>query len=234
MSKKYPTSRRVSHSVTRFIDTAKSISIQTDQANGRLVFAMDATASRSSTWDAAMSIQAEMFSEASTLGGLLIQLVYYRGLAECRSSGWISDAGELGQLMSKVSFLAGRTQIERVLKHTLNETGKNKVDALVFIGDSMEEDIDLLADVAGKMGILGVPAFIFHEGGLEPTATSFRHIAKVSGGAYSLFDSASPIALRSLLRAVAAYAAGGVRALEQYEDKHPESLFHLTDQMKNR
>jgi hypothetical protein len=43
---------------------------------GRLMFAMDATASREPTWDRACHIQAQMFEATSALGGLEIQLVY--------------------------------------------------------------------------------------------------------------------------------------------------------------
>lgn len=222
----------VSQSVSSFLETAKAVPAKTEQANGRLIFAMDATASRGPTWDVAISIQADMFSEAASLGGLDVQLVFYRGLAECRSSGWTRDAAELGRLMSKVGFLAGRTQIERVLRHALKESGDKKVNALVFIGDAMEENVDLLADAAGQLGLRGVPVFMFHEGGGEPAASAFKHIAKVSGGAYCLFDSASPGALRSLLRAVAAFAAGGVKALESFESKQGGSLLRLTEQLK--
>src|SRR5262247_1762928 len=54
---------------------------------GRLIFALDATMSRQPTWDTACRLQADMFREAAAIGGLDVQLVYYRGLAECRASG---------------------------------------------------------------------------------------------------------------------------------------------------
>ncbi|NKB44807.1 MAG: VWA domain-containing protein [Alphaproteobacteria bacterium] len=224
----------VSSNIAAFLDTADKTPVRSEKSTGRLIFAMDATASRSPTWDMAMSIQADMFSEASALGGLEVQLVYYRGLMECRSSSWTRDASELGRLMSKVDVLAGRTQIERVLKHALKEAGTGAVNALVFIGDAMEENVDLLADAAGQLGLRGVPVFMFHEGGGEPAASAFKHIAKVSGGAYCLFDASSPGALRALLRAVAAFAAGGARALEDYGRKHGGSVLQISEQMTGR
>ena len=57
---------------------------------GRLIFALDATASRRPTWEMACELQAQMFEEVKTVGGLSVQLVYYRGLDECRASKWIS------------------------------------------------------------------------------------------------------------------------------------------------
>src|ERR1700691_2175927 len=58
---------------------------------GRLVFALDATMRRQPTWDQACRLQADMFREAASVGGLDIQLVYYRGLGECRSSPWVAE-----------------------------------------------------------------------------------------------------------------------------------------------
>lgn len=175
-----------------------------------------------------------MFTEAASLGGLEVQLVYYRGLGECRSSAWTRDAAGLGRLMSKVGVLAGRTQIERVLRHALKEAEKGKVNASVFIGDAMEENIDLVADAAGQLGIRGVPVFVFHEGGFEPAATALRHVAKITGGAYCPFDAGSPNKLRALLRAVAAFAAGGTQALTDYSKRHGGDVLQIANQMGKR
>src|SRR3546814_950490 len=59
---------------------------------GRLIFAMDATASREPTWDRASHLQAEMFKETEVLGGLEVQLVYYRGFGECKASPWVAES----------------------------------------------------------------------------------------------------------------------------------------------
>src|SRR5690242_11858477 len=68
-------------------------------ARGRLMFALDATMSRQPTWDTACTLQADMFREAAAIGGLDVQLVYYRGLGECRASQWVSEPEALGRLM---------------------------------------------------------------------------------------------------------------------------------------
>ena len=49
---------------------------------GRLIFALDATASRQPTWDRACQLQGDMFAAAAELGGLALQLVWYRGYGE--------------------------------------------------------------------------------------------------------------------------------------------------------
>jgi hypothetical protein len=46
------------------------------RSRGRLIFTLDATASRESTWDMAAQLQASMFEEAAKAGGLDVQLVY--------------------------------------------------------------------------------------------------------------------------------------------------------------
>jgi hypothetical protein len=63
--------------------------LKTRTATGRLIFALDATASRQPTWDQAARLQAQMFAEAAKIGGLEVQLIYYRGLNECRASHWV-------------------------------------------------------------------------------------------------------------------------------------------------
>src|SRR5262245_21585586 len=66
---------------------------------GRLLFGLDATASRQPTWDRACHIQAEMFTAAAELGGLDIQLAYYRGFGEFKATPWLSDSKTLQRLM---------------------------------------------------------------------------------------------------------------------------------------
>jgi hypothetical protein len=87
------------------------------------------------------------------------------------------------------------------------------VDAFVFVGDAMEEKVDDLCAKAGELALLGVPAFMFQEGGDPIAERAFREIARLTGGAWCPFDSGAASQLRELLRAAAAFAAGGHRAL---------------------
>ncbi len=199
---------------------------------GRLIFAMDATASREPTWDRASHIQAEMFKETAVLGGLDIQLAYYRGFGEFVASPWISESKALLRRMTGVFCLAGHTQIAKVLKHAAKESKKKKVNALVFVGDCLEEDIDKLGHFAGELGLLGVPCFMFHEGGDPLARRAFQQIARLSGGAFCPFDANSPQQLRDLLAAVAIFAAGGHRALTDYSKKRGGVVRQLTHQVK--
>jgi len=180
---------------------------------GRLIFALDATMSRQPTWDTACRLQGEMFREAGAIGGLDVQLVYFRGLSECRASRWVSDGAGLGQLMGRIACVGGHTQILKVLKHARAECERAKVQALVYVGDAMEEAIDDLAAAAGELGLLGVPAFVFQEGHDAVAERAFREVARLTRGAYCRFDLSAAHELAELLRAAAAYAAGGVKAL---------------------
>ena len=201
---------------------------------GRLIFALDATASREPTWDQAMRIQSAMFTETRDLGGLEVQLCFYRGVLEFSASPWCAEARELVGLMSRVHCDAGLTQIARVLRHALEEAARGRVNALVFIGDCMEEDIDELAGLAGRLGLQGLPAFVFQEGGDPLAERCFRQVARLSGGAYAPFDARSPQVLRDLLSAVAVYAAGGRKALAQYGRARGGAVLQLTHQIVPR
>ncbi len=199
---------------------------------GRLIFAMDATASREPTWDRASHIQAEMFTETAALGGLEVQLAYYRGFGEFNASPWVSNSKELLRRMTGVFCLAGHTQIGRVLEHAIAETKRKKVNALVFVGDCLEEDLDRLGNSAGELGLLGVPCFMFHEGHDPVARNAFQQIARLSGGAFCPFDASSAQQLRDLLSAVAVYAAGGRKALTDYSQRKGGAVLRLTHQVK--
>jgi hypothetical protein len=201
-------------------------------ARGRLIFALDATASREPSWDRACRIQGEMFEATAALGGLDVKLVYYRGFSECQASRWMSNAADLHRVMRRVSCLGGETQIERVLAHALAETKRQRINALVFVGDAMEENVDRLCRLAGELGLTGVPIFLFHEGDNPIVARAFQQMARLSRGAYLRFDLASADRLKDLLGAVAVYAAGGYRALTAYGEKKGGDVLRLTAQLQ--
>ena len=179
---------------------------------GRLIFALDATASRQPTWDEACKLTADMFEAAAAGGNIEIQVVFYKGpLGTCKASGWMTDAKQLSSVMAKITCEGGHTQIEKVLSHACRQHDKVGIAAVVFVGDAMEEKLDSLCSAAGK---LRVPGFMFLEGGDEIAEQAFREIARISRGAFAKFDSGAADQLKELLRAVAAYASGGLQALE--------------------
>ena len=204
-----------SKEVRVFLDKVRTTSVS---HSARLIFALDATASREPMWDMACSLQAEMFREVAAIGGLSVQLVYYRGVNECRASRWTSEPQALAAMMERIYCRGGKTQITKVLAHAKRETGAQKVAALVFVGDAMEENPDDLCVAAAELGRLDVPAFMFHEGDDERVEQAFRDIASLSKGAYAHFDEGAARQLGELLKAVAVFAIGGMAALEGRKD----------------
>jgi len=218
--------------IDRFIDQVKELrpAAQPGQ-RGRLIFALDATMSRQPTWDQACKLQADMFREAAAVGGLDVQLVYYRGQSECRASPWIAEAKRLGGLMSRIDCRGGQTQIAKVLAHARRENDSRKVAVLVFIGDAMEESLDELCRRAGELGLRNVKAFMFQEGYDPVCERAFREIARLTGGAFCRFAPGAAHELAELLRAAAAYAAGGLKALADLKSSSPGAV-RLIEQLK--
>ncbi|MDH3738818.1 MAG: VWA domain-containing protein, partial [Alphaproteobacteria bacterium] len=162
------------------------------------------------------------------------QLAFYRGFGEMKVTKWLGGPKELVNRMTQVRCLAGRTQIRKVLRHALKETKRKKVNALVFVGDVVEEDIDELGHLAGQLGLVGTPIFVFQEGGEPVSRRGFEQIARLSGGAYCAFDAGSAGQLSELLKAVAVYSAGGQVALEDYGRRAGGKALQITHQIAGK
>jgi len=134
--------------------------------------------------------------------------------------------------MTAIDCRGGHTQIGKVLAHARRESERAAVQALVFVGDAMEEALDRLAAAAGELGVRGVPAFMFQEGHDPVTEQAFREIARLTRGAYCRFDLGAAHQLAELLRAVAAYAAGGVKALTDLSTRHGGGATKLLGQLR--
>lgn len=214
MSVKRPPARSGSADIDAFLSAVASVpQIKPASRRGRLVFALDATASREPTWLQASRLQAQMFEVAAELGGLAVQVCYYQGFDRFEALPWQTGAAALRREMERIGCLSGYTQLERVLRHALDEHRRETVNALVFVGDALEEADEQLYALAGELGLRGVRVFMFQEGDEPVVAAAFRKIARLSGGAYARFDQGSADRLARLLRAVATYAAGGLQAL---------------------
>ncbi|WP_426958834.1 VWA domain-containing protein [Muricoccus radiodurans] len=200
--------------VAAFLKRAEALpALRTVPQPARLLFGVDATASRQPTWDRACHVQAEMFTATSGLRALTVSLAYYRGHGEFAATPYLSDSRELAARMAAVGCAGGQTQILRLLRHAEAEAATARLHAAVFVGDAAEEEPDPIWAAASRLGARGVPVFVFQEGD-DPAATGvLKGIARLSGGAWAPFDHRSPGALAALLRGAAAYAAGGREAL---------------------
>ncbi len=233
MTEKNPTTRRdnvvrpqgeVRDEVAAFVQKVGQMARPNAAEDGRLLFAMDATMSRQPTWDMAVSLQAGMFDALPKDAHLQVQLLYFRGLGECRASKWVKDASALARLMSGIACQGGNTQIGKVFSHARDEHKRRRINALVFVGDAIEENVDALCGKAGELGLLGLPIFVFQEGRDAHVEAAFREFARLSKGAYARFDNSAPGQLAALLKAVAAYASGGRAHLRLQQNGEARAL----------
>ena len=217
--------------IDQFINRSRALA-NPGGGHPRLLFGIDATASRQPTWDRACELQGRMFRATRDLGGLAVQLCYYRGFGELRASRWLQDEASLLQQMNQVRCAGGYTQIERLLNHALREHAAAPIRALVFIGDAVEEAVDSLCGKAGECGMLGLTLFMFQEGRDYEVEQCFKTMARVSKGAYARFDHDSPHQLADLLGAVASYAAAGSQGLLEESAAGNSGVPRLLDQLR--
>jgi hypothetical protein len=203
---------------------------QVSTGRGRLLFALDATASRSETWTLASKLQAEMLRSVAR-DTLDLKVAYYRG-TKFGTTKWTSDGESLARAMSKIECITGQTQIKNVLEDALEENAKAHVHAIVLISDAMEENADELCVLASELGDAEVPCFMFHEASDDSlhsieVANTYKQIAKRSGGEYFPFGTGSPAAIKKFadtLNAVAALAIGDGSAIAAIARKKGEII----------
>lgn len=219
-----PEPGKVSADIADFVRQVDAMARPNAAQHGRLLFALDATMSRQPTWDLACSLQAEMFNAIPKASALQVQLLYFRGFGECRASKWVVDGNALARLMTGISCQGGNTQISKVFAHARTEHSRRKINAVVYVGDAIEENVDDLAAKAGQLGLLGCPVFVFQEGRDARVEAAFREFARLTRGAYARFDASAPQELAALLKAVAAYASGGTGLLKLQHSGEAQAL----------
>lgn len=183
------------------------------------------------------------FAATGPLGTCCGECTFFGCGDQLKYSPWLSDAHELVNLMRGIRCTPGSTQIARTLRHIKAENTREKIGAAVFVGDAVEE---LPVELYTAAADLNTPLFCFQEGdGLAvyldehggivqerpPVKVEqvFRELARITGGAYGKFDAGAAGRLGDLLRAVAAFAVGGVKALA---NQQTDSARKLLAQMK--
>ena len=89
-----------------------------------------------------------------------------------------------------------------------------------------------LCAAAGELGLRNVKAFMFQEGYDPVCEQAFREIARLTGGAFCRFAPGAAHELAELLRAAAAYAAGGMKALTALKARQSAGAVMLLEQLK--
>ena len=205
----------VQRNVTGFLEQVRCTQLPSQTVSSRIVFALDATASREATWDLATTLHAELFLAAADIARVAVQLVYFRGYNEFHASSWSTEPKMLLEAMTNVRCRGGMTQIDRTLRHVVNQAREAKIQACILVGDAFEESLPSVAKTAGQLGLYNVPVFAFQEGHDPGVSHAFKTIATLTRGAHVPFSTASAADLRALLGAVARYAATGRRDLDE-------------------
>ena len=188
----------------------------------RLVFAVDATASREPAWAAARQVTDALVKALP--GELDVALAVHGGSRVHTFTAFTNNAATLRDRAAGVSCQAGMTRLLPILSASLKHPG---VRVVVYIGDVFEENVVLGRRLADAMGVAGTKLIVLHDTAdlsARRDAEVFWDLAKRTGGCVLPFDASAPGRLRDLLSAVAVYAVGGEKLLRQRRHELPGAL----------
>ena len=185
---------------------------------GRLMFALDATASREPTWAIARDLQAKMFREAAPIG----RLDCPAGLLSGRRVPSVEMGVKRGatRATDEPDRLSGRLYADWQGPRACTSRDRESRQSRHWYSSATpwKRTSSTLAAMAGKLGTQGVPIFLFQEGRDAAVRSAFRLLALKSGGAYFEFNPDASRAVEQLseqLNAVARLAVGDAEALER-------------------
>lgn len=176
----------------------------------RLVFGVDATASREAMWESAQRITDRMFDAIP--GALDVALAVHGGSEVHTWTEFSADATRFRALAAAVRCQAGRTQLCELMQRTLDAGG---VRVMSYIGDAFEEDASEAFALADRFKLRGIKVVVLADQADEPTLRVFRELADRTGGALLDFRSGELDLMGEVLGAVAALAIGGRKLLAE-------------------
>lgn len=199
----------------------------------RLLFAMDATASREPAWQLAQTITGAMF--AAVPGALDVALAYHGGGRLKEVTPFAADARAFLDKVHTVQCEAGGTALTAILEAA---TTIARLKALIYVGDCFEEPPEVAVALAQQLKLKGVRVFVFHDTmsqqqGYDVAAAGavFAQLAAVTGGVLLPFDAHAPEQVTALLEAIAVYAVGGLKLLAERQRALPAARL-LLDQLR--
>ena len=174
----------------------------------RLVFAIDATASRDDAWDAAKKVTDTLFEAVPD--ALDVALAVHGGDEVHTYTEFCSDYKALRGMAGRVHCQMGGTRLNEILKKTIQH---ERVKVVVYIGDVFEEDVQEAIELAETLKIKGCRIVIHagHEGSSDHRA--FQMIAKASNGCVLPFNANAIKDMRANIEAIAILASGGTKLL---------------------
>jgi len=172
---------------------------------GKLLFAIDATASREPAWEAAKQLTDSFFDAVP--GMIDIGLAAYGGNRVHTFTPYVADARRLRRLASGISCRAGYTQLLPILRRVV-ETGD--VGVVLYITDAFEEDATTAARLAEMLKAKGTRVIVLFDGWSDSEARAvFEDLAARTGGAVLPFEASAIERLKGLIAAAAVLAVGG-------------------------
>jgi hypothetical protein len=198
----------------------------------RLVFAVDATASREPAWAAAREVTDALVKALP--GELDVALAVHGGSRVHTFTAFTNDAATLRDRAAGVSCVAGLTRLLPILATSLKQSS---VRVIVYIGDVFEESLPHGRQLADSLGARGSKLIVLHDTS-DPAARRdaevFWDLAKRTGGCVLPFDASAPGKLRDVLSAVAVYAVGGEKLLRERRHALPGAVALLDHLDKRR
>lgn len=191
----------------------------------RLVFGVDATASREPAWAAARQVTDALVRALP--GELDVALAVHGGSALHTFSEFTADANTLRDRAAGIACRAGRTRLLPILARALAAPG---VRVVTYIGNVFEESPHRGRALADAMGQRGIRLFVLHDVAdwtARRDAELFLDLARRTGGCVLPFDAQAPARLRALLAAVAVYAVGGTALLQRKRAEMPGAVVLL-------
>jgi hypothetical protein len=191
-------------------------------ARPRLVFAVDATASREPAWEAARQVTDALVKALP--GALDVALAVHGGSRVHTFTGFTADAAALRDRAAGVTCQAGLTRLLPILSASLKQSS---VRVIVYIGDVFEESLTHGRRLADSLGAQGTKLIVLHDtadASARRDAEVFWDLAKRTGGCVLPFDAGAPGRLRNILSAVAVYAVGGEKLLREQRHALPGAV----------
>ena len=189
----------------------------------RLVFAVDATASREPAWAAARKVTDTLVQALP--GALDVALAVHGGARVHTFTPFTNNAATLRDRAAGVTCEAGMTRLLPILSTSLR---RQAVRVVVYIGDVFEESLPQARQIADSLGLRGTKLIVLHDTSADPNARRdaevFWDLAKRTGGCVLPFDASAPERLRDLLSAVAVYAVGGEKLLREKRKELPGAV----------
>jgi hypothetical protein len=183
-----------------------------------LLLAIDATASRSASFAAAIKVTDSLFTVLP--GELAVGLAVHGGDRVHTFTPYTEDVRKLRRIAAKISCKPGGTKLVPILERAVREL----VRVVVYIGDSFEERLDHALRCCEAMALNETRLIVLHDDPgdcLPEIRAAFEQMAAITGGAVLPFRAVALDELAAMLEAVSVLAVGGPELLAEKQTTMP-------------